>query len=144
MSHGLARGTPSPRGLLLLGAISGLGEPWCSSGLYAEPVGAEGEKRRGLSRRVCTGNLLWEDKQNFRGVSILGVSLGRQLGQVSSYQPLGSCFLLGVYPRADHRDLPDGSLRGPAIPWSPADHLALPISRWLRQGSGEGARRGAG
>lgn len=65
-------------------------EPWCSSGLYAEPVGAEGEKRRGLSCRACMGNLLWEDKQNFRGVSILGVSLGRQPGQVSSYQLFGS------------------------------------------------------
>ncbi|VTJ87840.1 Hypothetical predicted protein, partial [Marmota monax] len=64
---------PASRGHL------GSKEPRSPSGVRAEPAGAEGEKRRGLSDRVSPGNVLWEQEQNFRGTSGLGVSFGARV-----------------------------------------------------------------
>jgi hypothetical protein len=55
-------------------------------------VGAEGEKRRGLSGRVSLGNVLWEEKQNFRGTIGLRVSL-RSMGDSPDRFLLASCLV---------------------------------------------------
>lgn len=96
-------------------------EPWCPSSVHAEATGVKGEKRRGLSRCLSLGTLLWEEEQNFWGTTGLSVSLG-STGGGRDRSFLASCLVAvasWVTTAGWTPGLPTGSLRGPSSSVAP-------------------------